>query len=294
MSGEGLALLAALFYGLAGVAIIKGKPAARGDNGVFLSVLMTAGVSAALWLFQGQTGLSELGSPDALEPLTVFVAAGLFSMVLGRTTMYRATEQIGPVATSLLRRLSPVFALPLALVFLAEVPRWWTVLGVALVIGAVMLHIGRPTLKPDRSIGIGWLLGIGSAAFYAVSYTLRSHGLDLLPDAALGTFIGALAGLVWLLSAVAVGSERGARLRRLLKDRGPWHLLTAVTLSAGQICQFYALQSAPVVVVATLGSLEVFFAALLSAAIMRGPHMRTGPIWGPAALAALGTALLIW
>ena len=39
MTGEAFAVLAALAYGVAGVAIVQGRPMARGDNGVFLSVL---------------------------------------------------------------------------------------------------------------------------------------------------------------------------------------------------------------------------------------------------------------
>lgn len=48
MTGEGFALLAALGYGLASVTIIKGKAAAQGDNGVFLSVVVTAVVSGLM------------------------------------------------------------------------------------------------------------------------------------------------------------------------------------------------------------------------------------------------------
>ena len=44
MPGEVLALLAALAYGAAGLSIVMGKAGARGDNGVFLSVLVTAAV----------------------------------------------------------------------------------------------------------------------------------------------------------------------------------------------------------------------------------------------------------
>lgn len=293
MSGESFALLAALFYGLAGVTIAKGKSTARGDNGVFLSILVTAAVSAALWYARGQSRLSDLATPAGLEPLVAFIGAGLFSMVLGRTTMYRATEQIGPVAASLLRRLTPVFALPIALVFLAEVPDRWTLSGAVLVIAAVILHVGKPALMPHRMLHVGWYLGIASAVFYALSYTLRSHGLDQLPDAALGTLIGALAGLGWLFTAAAIGPNNRTRMRGLLLDRGVWHVLTAIALSGGQLCQFFALQSAPVVVVATLGSLEVFFAALLSAVILRQAHSGLRRIWVPLTLAALGTFLLM-
>lgn len=294
MSGEAYALLAAFAYGLAGVTIVKGKATARGDNGVFLSVLVTALASGLLWLGWGQVPVSALAVRDALGPLVIFALAGLFSMVLGRTAMYRASEQIGPVAASLLRRLTPVFALPIGIVFLAEIPKAQAFFGAALVIFAVMLYTGKPRQASGVAPRLGWIIGIGSAGFYAISYVLRSYGLDALPDAALGTLIGALVGLLWMLGAACLGAESKERVTRLLVDRGPWHWVTAVALSGGQICQFFALKSATVVAVATLGSLEVFFTALLSGLLMGGQNQRAGRIWLPAGLALAGTALVMW
>lgn len=294
MTGEGFALLAALAYGLAGVTITKGKSTARGDNGVFLSVVLTAAVSGVLWLGWGQVTFAALATVGAVEPVAVFIAAGLFSMVLGRTTMYRATEQIGPVAASLLRRLTPVIALPIGIMFLAEVPGPQTYLGAGLVIAAVMIYIGKPAQDPGEFTRLGWLLGVGSAGFYAVSYVLRSHGLDQLPDAALGTFIGAIAGMTYMTGVAIIGTNPMVRLRNLFMDHGPWHWLTAFTLSAGQISQFFALKSASVVVVATLGSLEVFFTAILGAFLIGGPALCARRIWLPAGVAVAGTALLMW
>lgn len=293
MTGEGFALLAALGYGLAGVTIVKGKATAQGDNGVFLSVVLTAAVSGLMWLGWGQVAAVSLASFNAAEPIAIFIAAGLFSMVLGRTTMYRATEQIGPVAASLLRRLTPVFALPLGAIFLAEVPDARTLVGAVLVILAVIIHIGKPGRSLAETMPLGWLLGIGSAAFYAVSYVLRSHGLGQLTDPALGTFIGAIAGMIWMLAASSAGTSRVSRLRGLVVDRGPWHWLTASALSLGQISQFFALKSASVVVVATIGALEVFFAAVLGSILLGGQGVRAGRVWLPAAIAVFGTGLLL-
>lgn len=294
MTGEAFALLAALSYGLAGVTIAKGKSTARGDNGVFLSVMLTAAVSGILWLGWGQISVAALTSGDAVKPIAVFIAAGLFSMVLGRTTMYRATEQIGPVAASLLRRLTPVFALPIGVIFLAEIPTAQTILGAGLVIVAVVIYSGKPARGPWSGASLGWLLGIGSAAFYAVSYVLRSHGLDQVPDAAFGTLVGAVAGMAWMLAAATTGTNRRARWGKLLSDRGPWHWLTALALSAGQIFQFFALKSATVVVVATLGALEVFFTALLGAVLIGPTAANARRVWLPACVAVAGTALLVW
>lgn len=294
MSGEGFALLAAFCYGLAGVTIVKGKVTARGDNGVFLSVLVTASLTGGLWLGRGEIPASALAHPENRKAIAIFAMAGLLSTVLGRTTMYRATEQIGPVATSLLRRLTPVFAVPLAMVLLAEFPNGQMLLGAGLVLAAILLYLGSPVQSLVASQRLGWLLGVGSAAFYAASYTLRSYGLDWLPDAALGTCIGALAGVLWFVLAAALRKDRTTRLCQLIVDRGRWHWITAIALSAGQTLQFFALKSASVVAVATLGALEVFFTVALAALFFGEKQSIKARFLGAAGLAVVGTALLVW
>ncbi len=103
-----------------------------------------------------------------------------------------------------------------------------------------------------------------------------------------------MAGVVWMLGAATAGTNRRARWGTLVADRGPWHWLTALALSAGQIFQFFALKSASVVVVATLGALEVFFTALLGAALIGHSATNARRIWLPACVAVAGTALLMW
>ena len=49
--GELYALLSAASFGVAGAAVAKGAPAAKGDNGVFLSVILTLMLSVFLWVF---------------------------------------------------------------------------------------------------------------------------------------------------------------------------------------------------------------------------------------------------
>lgn len=291
LGGTGFALLAAAAYGLAGVAIAQAKPLARGDNGVYLSALVTAVLTGVLWLGFGKIPALALFSMDHLVAIAIFAVAGIFATVLGRATLYRATERIGAVRASLLRRLTPVFALPLALLLLAEIPGVQALAGAALVLVAVLAYAGWPDGAGWHGAGI-WI-GLGSAGFYAAAYVLRRLGLETLPDPVLGTFIGALVGCLWFPLAALVGQGRGARLRRLIVDRGGWHWCAALALTLGQVCQFAALTSAPVVVVAALGTLEVFFAALLGAIF--GGRMTVSPVRLALTLllAAVGAALLL-
>lgn len=50
MPGEVFVLLSALFYGAASVAIVRGHGAKGPDNGLLLSVILTAVISGLIWL----------------------------------------------------------------------------------------------------------------------------------------------------------------------------------------------------------------------------------------------------
>ncbi len=291
MSGELLAVFAALAYGVAGVSIVQSKATARGDNGVFLSVVLTALLSCALWLGWGSVEIAALGTPVGQTGLAVFALAGVASTVLGRQTMYRATERIGAVRAGLLRRLTPLFALPCAFIVLGEVPGGLTLAGGGLVLAGVVIYMRPSTGTMTAAPAAGLLLGILSPLAYALAYTLRGLGLDLIPDAALGTFIGALVGAAWFLAAAVLRNGLDG-LRHLTVDRGAGHWLTALVLSAGQLLQFFALKAAPVVSVAMLGTLEVVFSALIILAVTRGETVAITRLVIAALLSMAGTALL--
>ncbi|WP_163849154.1 EamA family transporter [Pseudooceanicola aestuarii] len=293
MTGEGLAVLAALAYGLAGVLITRSRGMARGDNGVFLSVAMTALIACGLWSVAGPLPLAALLRPGGLTGLAIFALAGLCANVVGRQTMFRATEGIGAVPTGLLRRLTPVLALPLAALFLHQLPNPATLLGGALVLGGVLAYMRRPAQSGARMSRSGLAMGLLSPLAYAVAYTLRSLGLDHVADAALGTFVGAMAGGLWMLGAAILRRGAGPGWRDLTRDVGPRHLQTALALSVGQILQFQALRSASVLSVAVLGTLEVLFSALIIVLFTRDEAIALPRLLAVSVLAMIGTALLM-
>ncbi len=269
MTGEFFALLSAACYGTASVTIGKAKETAVGDNGVFLSIIVTCGLTLILWLMWGSVSFSQVWTYDSLPGLGAFALAGFFSTVLGRTAMYRATERIGAVKASLFRRAIPVFALPSALVLLGEWPNLNELIGGAfIVLGALSYQMlpRRDPVFPDR---IGDLIGIGSAVLYALAYVLRRIGLEHIADPLFGTLAGALLGLVWVVASTYFSKNTKAGLGSYLSDRGPWHWVTALALGTGQTFQFFALSAAPVSTVAILGALDVFFAAALISLIAR-------------------------
>ncbi|WP_299426054.1 EamA family transporter [uncultured Shimia sp.] len=259
MLGEALALLAAAAYGVAGVSIVHAKPQARGDNGVFLSIVVTAVCAWVLWLITSTAAWILLLSGSGGTAVLIFACAGLCANVLGRRSMYRVTEVAGAVNAGLLRRLVPVFALPCAFVVLGQTPGPQLLVGGAFVLAGVLSYF-RPSKTP---LG-GWVaLGTLSAFAYAMAYTLRGLGLLYLPDAALGIAIGASVAAVWVAFATMLRQGRSRGWRHITTDRTPAHWITAIALSAGQALQFFALSHTSVAAVSVLGALDVLFAALL-------------------------------
>ncbi|RBW63331.1 hypothetical protein DS906_00610 [Ruegeria sp. A3M17] len=172
-------------------------------------------MSGLIWVFYGHAGAEQAKTLEGRWGLMIFAFAGIFSTFFGRICLYRATELLGAVRASLLRRLPPVFAVLFAFVIFGSVPEWRDVLGGGIVLAGVLLYFG-PLRKLSTATPLGYLVAIGFAAFYALAYCLRSLGLEDIPDPALGTFVGAMAGLAWLwLSGCFQNGLRKSPLRSL-------------------------------------------------------------------------------
>lgn len=291
MTGEALALLSALFYGTAGVAIARNKQAGNTGNGLLLSVILTAMLSGLIWLGFGRADLVALDSPESIRGILIFVAAGLFSIVLGRFSLFRATERLGAVRASLLRQVTPIFVIPFAFILLGTVLTWRDAIGGAFILAGVLLYL-RPgaSVPGEKPQGYHW--ATAAAGFYAFAYCLRSLGLESLPDPALGTFIGALFGLLWMILATGMRPGGLAELKRMALRNGRWQWLAALALSIGQTLQFFALSMTSAPVVAVLGTLEVFFAAIIAAGLGSRELHATRRLILCVGVAIIGTALL--
>lgn len=293
MIGEGLAILAALSYGGAAVSIVQSKPEARADNGVFLSVLVLFGISGGIWLGSGVVPLSALWQPEGLCAIGVFALAGLSANGLARWSMYRATERIGAVPATLLRRLTPIFVLPFAYLLLEQIPDVATLWGGFVILIGVWIYL-RPSTQPAAGgLSSGVMLGLLSPLAYALAYSLRGLGLNGLPDPALGTFVGAGAAIIWSLARHGLHRSPERGLRYLLMDRSPAHWRTALALSAGQLLQFFALKTSTVATVAVLGTLEVLFSAVFIWLIYGREGVDIKRLFAATLCALSGTALMM-
>lgn len=298
--GEGFAVLAAFLYALGSVGVtLNARENGGRGSAVVLSVVITATLSGGLWSLVGQP-VPELDA-DVLTGIAYFCLAGLLATVLGRVSFFRSIELTGAIETSLLRRLIPIFAAGLAVVFLGERLTGWILLAFVLVFAGVALVIlERPAplsdpvhasrRRKDRLTGRG--LAVGSAASYGGAYVTRKFGMMSLPDPLGGTFIGALVGMAFFVFATPFSSRYRAEVASVLTRPSRWQALSAGAISLGQIAQFAALKHTSVTSVAIIASIEMFFAAWIAGFIIRSEPPPGRGFAGASILSMTGVAVL--
>ncbi len=303
--GDWLALLSAGCFAASNVTITRGVGANGQDNGAFLSILLTAGISGALWLGQG----AEQGWP-APHPLGAlwFAGAGILTIFVGRVFSYASIQHLGAVRASVAKRLIPLFSILLAVLLLGESFDLAMLLGmlligsgfVVLILQALKARVaergggseGRPSWA--SSLGsLGFYYGPVSALAYAFGYIARKEGLTLMPDPAFGTMLGSVVGgLVFVLVAQFVPSYRTA-LRQTFRAFNPLLLAAGVLSTAGQLFYFAALSHSTISRVAMISSIEAFLTILFSVMVARSFKQLNGPVLLAAALGVAGTVLLM-
>jgi len=277
MLGELLSILSAVSFGLAGAAIARGAPEARGDNGAFLSIVLTMVFAAVLWVGVGLAWPPAVSQEALITGTAFFIASGVLATVLGRMANFKSTALVGAIRASLLRRLIPVFSTILAVILLDERYALLAIVGMVLILVSIALAIREKTsaalgnfdtLSSSR-LRAGVIFGVICAFCYASGYVARKAAMACVPDAAFGAIVGAVTGIVWYLTAAPFNSHCRASVAGVFRDQGPWQWVAAASLSSGQVLLFFALKYADVAVVAIIGSLEVFVGTYLAAYLFK-------------------------
>ena len=181
----GLAKVLALIFAVAGSALTVGPPGSVGLPGVTEGQVLLGvalGVSAALiyatYIVLGNrlaagTPAAVTGAVSMTGTMLVFVvgsllgdgttlalsisawaaigAVALFSTVIATSFFLAGLERLGPSRAAILATVEPVVTLMLATVVLHDPPRWFQMLGGALILLAVVLAQLAPREAPDRA-----------------------------------------------------------------------------------------------------------------------------------------------
>lgn len=301
--GEIFAILSMTLFSVANVTINRGFDGRSRSQGAFLSIIMTSGLSAIIWL---ALGIYDGFPAVSLTAVAWFALAGLLTMMIGRVFLYASIQSVGAVRGSAIKRLNPVFSVLLGVLILGETLSAGGVAGMILIFSSFGVLVwsslraapSQDTHAPPRSTfghlaDLGYLFGPVSALAYATGYVVRKQGLIVMPDAVFGTMVGAIAGSAAFLAAALASERYRSDVVSAFTVFNPWLTVAGVTSTFGQICYFVALKYATVSKIALITSMEVFLTMFLTWFLFRGGIVVSRDVVAAAVLGVIGTALII-
>jgi len=294
--GDLFAIASALCFATANITIVRGAAPGDDDNGAFLSLLLTAGISAAGWLI---LGAARGFDPVTLEALAWFAGAGVFTMFIGRVFLFASVQRLGAMRGSALKRFNPFFAVLLGVLVLGEALSGAMIAGIALLVASFTLLVkssarGRPGPGPaEGGFNAGYVFGLVSGLGYATGYLFRKMGLAQAPDPWLGAAVGSLVGAALFVLTAAWSARYARAVRATFRRPNPWLVWAGITSSFGQVFYFAALNTNPISRVALIVSMEVFVTLALGAVLLRRHETLTMPVAAAALLGVAGTGLIV-
>jgi len=304
--GEFLALLSACCFASSNVSITRGIKTSGGENGAFLSILLTVALGGGIWLIQ----CAVRGWPD-IQPTSLlwFGGAGILTIFIGRVFSFASIQHLGAVRASAIKRLTPLFSVMFGVGFLGDTLDGPMIIGTLLIVGsfAVLIrqsladraHVDSHAELPKRSLserlgGVAFMYGPVSSMAYAVGYVARKQGLTLMPDAAFGTMFGAAVGALVFVAMAPFAAGYRAAVKQTFTVFNPWLMLAGSLNSAGQVLYFLALSYSTISRVAMITSIEAVLTIFVTVAVTRSMSQVNGPVVLAAVLGVAGTVLIMF
>ena len=293
MNAIGLSFLAIMGFGSATIFARIAMPGVGPMPVTFISLcfsFLASAILAAIFVSADFIGLP-------LIVLAWCVMLGTFNFLGGRNLSYLAVGRIGAARAGAIVGTSAVFASILAITFTGERPHWIVLAGTLVVVGGLATALGKnifgsggqpspasppqppppaepapPSAPPvahemrlQRGVLIGYLLAFGAACCYGTTnVVVKQLTIDYTSPLVVST-ISLFFGILLVAPVAAKQSLAALPLAR----RSPGFLVNAglsgLAAATGVNCTYFALQDAPVVVVAPVVSANPLFTLLLAA-----------------------------
>jgi len=241
-------------------------------------------------LFLLASPLILAGEPVVWRGLPIFAAIGLVFPALLTLLTFASNRALGPVVTSTLGNLAPLFAVALAIILLHEPLHALQSGGLVIAVaGAVIITATRP-----RDFG-GWrswalLLPLGGALLRGVVPPIVKLGLEIWPSPLWACLIGYV-----MSSLVVLGVERVRNGNFVADAPWPgrfWFAVTGVCNGLSALTLFAAVRNGPIALVAPIVAIYPLVTMILSAITLH--HVRITPrIVAGAMLTVAGVALVL-
>ena len=190
-----------------------------------------------------------------------FFACGLIHPLFSMYLAFEAAKRMGPTVSGTISATAPLFATAGAVLTLGEN------VTIVLLMGTLGIVVGIMVLSWKRQGPTNWALPalvfpVGTAVIRGVSYSIGKLGLKLLPSA---YFASLVSFTVSFTGSVLIYRYRSGSLPVKLPRRGlMWSGLAGVSIAAGVLCMYTAMNSGLVIVVAPIISTSPLFTLLIS------------------------------
>ena len=230
------------------------------------------------------------GDPVIWSAFPIFVAIGLVFPAMLTLLTFASNSALGPVVTSTLGNLAPLFAVALAVILLHEPLHALQFAGLVIAVtGAVIITVTRPR---DLGHWRSWtlLLPLASALLRGVVPPIVKLGLEIWPSPLWACLIGYVTS-----SLVVLIVQRVRKGTFVVEASGPgrfWFALTGICNGLSLLTQFAALRNGPITLVAPVAAIYPLVTVLLSAIVLQ--YVRITPrIVAGTALTVAGVALVL-
>jgi drug/metabolite transporter (DMT)-like permease len=228
--------------------------------------------------------------PIVWRALPLFAAIGLVFPAMLTLLTFASNRALGPVVTSTLGNLAPLFAVALAVVLLHEPlhPLQFGGLVIA-VAGAVIITITRPR---DLGDWLTWalLLPLGGALLRGVVPPIVKLGLEIWPSPLWACLIGYVMSSLVVLIVQRV--RKGSFVAEAPWSGRFWFAVTGICNGLSALTLFAAVRNGPITLIAPVVAIYPLVTMLLSAMVLH--HVRITPrIVAGTVLTVAGVALVL-
>lgn len=207
------------------------------------------------------------GEPVVWRGLPIFAAIGLFFPASLTLLAFASNRALGPVITSTLGNLAPLFAVALAIVLLHEPLRAAQLAGLVIaVIGAVIISVTRPRdLGHWRSWAL--LLPLAGALVRGVVPPIVKIGLEVWPSPLWACLVGYFMSSLVVLVVQRV--RKGSFLADAPASGWAWFAITGIFNGLATLSMFAALRHGPVTLVSPIVATFPLVTMLLSTVMLK-------------------------
>jgi len=230
------------------------------------------------------------GEPIVWPAVPIFAAVGLVFPALLTLLTFASNRALGPVATSALGNLSPLFAVALAVVVLHEPLRPLQVVGLVVAIaGVLIITITRTdTMRDWRTWAL--LLPLGAALMRGVVPPVIKVGLHIWPNPVGASLTGYIFSSLTVLMVERI--RNGSFVVKASRAGRAWFAVIGLCNGLGTLLLYAALGSGPVTLVAPLVATYPLITVGLSAAVLSDVKI-TARLAGGTFFAVTGVVLIL-